>query len=533
MDHHADTVNHQGRGVESFVHSGYGVSAVSTATNHAPWQLAWDYVRHELLYLSWAFMETSLITPLCLVLMGWARYWPPGLVLLWLLLLVLIPFNLLRLMDLMRFPIGWQQIVMVGGIVFALLFSSSMLIYHTPTLFDLRWVPLFFQNITQKGNQLWVRDVTIFLLAIVVWTRGTSLRHREFNVNNVGLFLRIGGLLLAPMIIWLGSSRRLLWDTAPFVLLFFMAGLTAVTLARAEEIEKRKTGFSASLTPRWLSLILIAVLAIVLLSALLAGIISGQGIFYIAAWLTPLWTALLFGATTIFATIAQFVFPLLSVTINALQQVMVWFVSTFGYPTVTPADTVYDDSQIISVQDLSQIAQNMNWFWKSFIFLLLLLAVFLVTLTLNYIYTYVRLARQKSEFAAAGPREFTEGESWGQRLQKRFGELWHWRTAVSIRHTYRQMCRAATVNGYPRDKAETPYEYLKTLRQVWPANMDDIQLITTAYIKIRYGEFPETEEDLNQIWQAWHRLQQVQPITITSASANYQSVRGSSRKHDK
>ncbi|MCA9960181.1 MAG: hypothetical protein KC443_14165, partial [Anaerolineales bacterium] len=150
-------------------------------------QVAWDYVRHELLYLSWVLMEVALLTPFSMALMGWARYWPPGLVLLWLVLLMLVPFNLLRLMDVLRFPFGWQQLVMMGGLLLTLLFSSQILLYHSRTLLDWRWLSLFLRNITQKGNQLWVRDVIIFLLGITIWSRGAALKHREFKVNGVGL----------------------------------------------------------------------------------------------------------------------------------------------------------------------------------------------------------------------------------------------------------------------------------------------------------------------------------------------------------
>ncbi|MEZ4641952.1 MAG: DUF4129 domain-containing protein [Chloroflexota bacterium] len=493
-------------------------------------QVAWDYVRHELLYLSWVLMEVALLTPFSMALMGWARYWPPGLVLLWLVLLMLVPFNLLRLMDVLRFPFGWQQLVMMGGLLLTLLFSSQILLYHSRTLLDWRWLSLFLRNITQKGNQLWVRDVIIFLLGITIWSRGAALKHREFKVNGVGLFLRVGGLVAAPLIIWLGA-RRLLWDAAPFMLLFLTAGLTAVTLVRAEEIERRKTGFSASLTPRWLSLIFVAILAVIMTGGMLSSIISGQSIFLVFAWLTPVWTALLFGATTVLATLAHFVFPVVDVVVFAIQRLMLWFVNKFGLPGTT-ANTPYDDSQILTAEDLTQIALKMDWGWKLSIFLLLLLVVFLITWTLNYFYKRVQIARQGKEFTTGHVSEFTDDISLGQRIRNRLSGLWHWRTAVSIRHIYRQMNQAATASGYPRGEAETPYEYIKTLTRVWPENGRDIQHITEAYIKIRYGEFPETEEELAQIWQSWDRLQKVQPVTLASQTSDNLVTKISSRKRN-
>ena len=57
---------------------------------------AWQIFRHELLYILWALMELSFIVPLSLALMPWTRYWSPTQVVLWLLLIMLIPFNLSR-----------------------------------------------------------------------------------------------------------------------------------------------------------------------------------------------------------------------------------------------------------------------------------------------------------------------------------------------------------------------------------------------------------------------------------------------------
>ena len=46
---------------------------------------AWGHLQHELLYLSWALMDAALLTPFLMGIMSWARYWQPGIVLLWLL----------------------------------------------------------------------------------------------------------------------------------------------------------------------------------------------------------------------------------------------------------------------------------------------------------------------------------------------------------------------------------------------------------------------------------------------------------------
>jgi hypothetical protein len=99
----------------------------------------------------------------------------------------------------------------------------------------------------------------------------------------------------------------------------------------------------------------------------------------------------------------------------------------------------------------------------------------------------------------------------GQRILERLGILRQWRAAASVRRIYRAMCRAAAAAGYPRLEAETPYEYLPALARVWPDGAPETRVITEAFIRVRYGEAPETEAELETIRDAWRRLEAIQP----------------------
>jgi hypothetical protein len=59
--------------------------------------------------------------------------------------------------------------------------------------------------------------------------------------------------------------------------------------------------------------------------------------------------------------------------------------------------------------------------------------------------------------------------------------------------------------------AETPYEYLPTLARVWPEYAAESRLITEAFIRVRYGEVPETVDELEIIRDAWRRLEAAEP----------------------
>ena len=79
-------------------------------------------------------------------------------------------------------------------------------------------------------------------------------------------------------------------------------------------------------------------------------------------------------------------------------------------------------------------------------------------------------------------------------------------SALSIRRIYINLVRVATRAGYPRVKAQTPYEYLDVIAGAWPDLRADLGIITDAYIQARYGQVPDTREDLDRIVACWERV---------------------------
>ncbi len=74
------------------------------------------------------------------------------------------------------------------------------------------------------------------------------LAVKPLEISNAGLRLRVGGLIVAPIVAWLGTSF-LDYSVVPFILLFFLASLSAVALVRAEQIEGDRSGHAATLGP--------------------------------------------------------------------------------------------------------------------------------------------------------------------------------------------------------------------------------------------------------------------------------------------
>lgn len=469
-------------------------------------------------------MDVALLTPFALAFMSWARYWPPAVFALWLLLIMLLAFNLARLMTALMLPPDRQQIVMVLGLMTAVFLSLHGLLHDQLLLLDTSWISQFFRNMNARGNIVWQREITLFLLVVLMWARGIQMANRTATIARIGLRLRVGGLLIAPFVVWLGS-RNLLWNAMPFVLLFFLAGLTAVALTRAEEIAKDETGYSASLSPRWLFLIFLVSLVIVTFGGTIAIIISGDSAEVAAGFFSPLWLAL--GATLVsaIATVGYLITPIVLAVqwlVGVVTAVWGWFAMWFYllakiisklFPTrwdTRPIDTQTLTPGVEQIEQLTNPDATFAIGWQAIFFLLAVAVILIVALLLQRAYQRTAVTVRVSGSSRDIAEQSGDEEGLLQKLLGRLGFARNWRTAVSIRRIYRQMMALADAGGYPKLDVETPYEYLHTLDKAWPQNRPETRIITNAYVKVRYGEIPETAVELAEIRQAWQRLQQAQ-----------------------
>lgn len=80
--------------------------------------------------------------------------------------------------------------------------------------------------------------------------------------------------------------------------------------------------------------------------------------------------------------------------------------------------------------------------------------------------------------------------------------------AARIRQIYGDLLELCAALYIPRPDSQTPLEFLKTVQRELPAVRGDLATITHAYLKVRYGELPETREEIVAVetaWEAVHR----------------------------
>lgn len=399
---------------------------------------------------------------------------------------------------------------MVVALIATILVAWRTLLYEPKSPIDFSWVGEFIRHFNQNDNPFWSRDIAIFVVVVFMWWRGISLIGRSVDIGEVGLRLRTSILLAVFFVAGLAGSQ-LEWPVTPFILLFFFSSLIAIVLTRVEQLERARSGHSFPLGPRWMLAVVGAAALVVFLTGIITGFISGQSINDAVGALSPLWLAITYLASTALMTLALLSEPLLVILswlfkliFDLIDPVLGSglgdFLDAFQPPAPTTIPEELTDSTSTAIQFPRQLLPP----------LIMLFFVLLVSLTLGRLFRTMRQPTQTDSEGLSPLSDIGELRSpgIGRRLLERLSLLRRWRTAASIRHVYREMCQKASHHGFPRTISETPYEYLDTLAQAWPNNGSETTLITEAFIRVRYGELPETQQELNDILASWKRLEE-------------------------
>ena len=348
--------------------------------------------------------------------------------------------------------------------------------------------------------------VVIFWV-LVLWRRGYQLGSAYFTLARSTFGMRLGILAFFWALILAGRSLR--QDMVSLVPFFFLIGLLASSLARADSLSldrpSRGTAFGRGWIPSLLGIALVITLG---------GYIS-------AVWLSGMDLGSAAYAFNIFARVMLTLFFLILFPALMLAEIVVDFLKDHlseRFPQLLPdlagGERAKTDAYPAWLAKLLEIMSDAA--------LLCLVAVIVLIVIAVIWFVFIARARRNrygdEERESLGTGEVVSGlrqtlhDQW-RRLAEMLGILRQFGlgrdlfTALTIRRIYAQMERLATTRGYPRALSETPYEYRRELDQAFPDQASDVQLITEAYVIVRYGEVPEGTQELEAVRAAWKRLQ--------------------------
>jgi hypothetical protein len=114
----------------------------------------------------------------------------------------------------------------------------------------------------------------------------------------------------------------------------------------------------------------------------------------------------------------------------------------------------------------------------------------------------------------------------GDWLAGRLQTRQRFQAAARIRQIYTDLLELCSELELPRPDSQTPLEFLDTIQKTLTSVQEPLNTITQAYLKVRYGELPETREEVLAVETAWEQVQRAGEI-------RKQSIQTQKRDDDK
>jgi hypothetical protein len=281
---------------------------------------------------------------------------------------------------------------------------------------------------------------------------------------------------------------------------FFFFGLLALITSRISRLSDLRGGRLPRFGRGWALGTLLSAL-IVVGAAVIAGWVFGNQVGSILIAVYILLLALVSAAVLL--VISPIIVGLVTVLSQfkgamggTISQIQVGKVQQF-------ADQALDYANQVSVQNSISISQAGR----------VTLVVVLLVIVLGIIYFGLRwepvrnrlLGEAETDPAEKNPDKLKNEDGAGQPKRGLF-KARQILAAAQIRRIYAQMLDLAEKLGTPRPKAQTPLEFLPKLQALFPEDAVSVGEITHAYLRIRYGELPEQEEEIEKVQAAWRSV---------------------------
>jgi hypothetical protein len=400
----------------------------------------------------------------------------------------------------------------VTVVVLSSLLVIRLYVYAEAPWYDLAWIAATGRSLT--GIVRGVSDEVIVLgTMLFLWWRAIGLSQRDFTFHTVGYEFRRNVLLLigATLVLsfFVGSEVNV------FVAPFFFFSLLAVALARVKDKSQVSGGIERPFGPFWLIILVSASLLVLGLAWLLSGPYSLEGWQRLLGWLDPFFAWLGRAVSWLIVRLLRLLGPVIEWLVESIRQLL----GARGIEQT--ADSPLDDL-------IEQMREGAGEYggppaWVAFVGrylcpgLSVLMALLLIVAWLERRRRWRRRVvedesqslwdEDRAPAGSGGPVR----KSW-ERLRQfvaRMGQMGvggRLYAAVSVRYIYANVIRLARRRGFPRPPARTPNEFVHTLVRAFPGHESDLVRITSAYVKVHYGELTFDRAEVDELRAAWERL---------------------------
>jgi hypothetical protein len=346
----------------------------------------------------------------------------------------------------------------------------------------------------------------VLLVCLLVWYRGIATARMLVSAERTLASFGLGILMLALY----GATLAFLPVGSVFAVLyaFLTLGLISLSAARIYQTGRRRGGRLPGFNRTWL-------VGITATAALVVGI----GI--IPASLLPDGVAqfviryLVIGVGFLAALAILVLTPVVILLLFAIQRLAPYFSHIFDFLQLTQLFRML--RSLTPSNNLDNLIGQVTTAKPATLWGILAVVVILILAGLSWKTRVERSAKQEAGKLTLSTPDllrllgaFLMGRM--RRAAHRFrGRRWmgsagQLLAAARVRWIYARLLRLCARLGNPRPPASTPLEFLSKMEELLPEHTSALEEITQAYVRVRYGEAPETAPEIERLQAHWNAI---------------------------
>jgi hypothetical protein len=421
-------------------------------------------------------------------------------------------------MDTHQISLRMRRIVLAVMILTFLLAGLKILLYSRQTIGLLDLLNLPVRTFQDMYNLLPSEFILMLLVLWVTWRGVTRVGKPVSSEEAIGEF-RVGVLMFLGFGIFANLARAM---SGMELYLFLFAGLLAMSAARISVISYLRGGQRIPFDKRWMAGMGLIILAMVGLAAEimhLAGAPGGNILGKAVTWI-------IYGLAIILSPLMLLVMQALIalgriLNAGAIIQALVELANRLQRMIDAFTRNIEDSLEVFTLPPILQRLADALTLTKPVV-LWGIVIVFVVTILLI---ARSQVFRERAD-EGAELEKLDEQEGLIDQLRKalrkslgvvaesldqalRLRNARRLLAAARIRRVYAHLMHLSERLEQPRPASRTPLEFLPNLEALFPGFQGELGTITEAYLRVRYGDFPEQSEDVEAVEDAWKRVSQV------------------------
>jgi len=367
------------------------------------------------------------------------------------------------------------------------------------------------RSFSDMANLIPTEFIVMLFVLLVSW-RGIAYSDRQVGPVNVLASFRLGVF----MFILYGLALPIIQGSPSTALyIFLFTSLLAMSTARISVLSQLRGGHHILFNRQWAAGIISVILIIVGISALVVSFAS-KNLFDL---LSTLLTWLMYLVVLIFTPLAWLLMRLLfwlfeMIRLDTLFDALRDVFQRLDAVLRSIAALIAQFAQSINLEFIESFFARLASYKSIYLWMIIILGLMVMLLTLRRVILKDERADDQDVESSLAPQDLFNllkaalrrglGRLAGN-LEEilRLNQARRLLAAARIRRIYAQLLRLSAKLDHPRPASRTPLEFLPALESLFPALSTELETITDAYLLVRYGEAPETSEELGKVETAW------------------------------